>query len=172
MSLSAFHMKPCNFPNSMNHPSRSRPWQKRRGVPLAIWLEVLWNAERGRGWYEGRRGAGPAAAARALLMNRTWCRPLIFCPARGRSLSLNGGPPPLWRAPLSHHCQGRCSCITTREGAGWETAMQTRHHQMPKTQDGYADRRAFVRQSVCTGVCMFTDGGYRPPDRLNESACS
>lgn len=39
--------------------------------------------------------------------------------------------------------------------------MQTRHHQMPKTQDGYADRRAFVRQSVCLCVqgcvCLQTE---------------
>ncbi len=79
----AFTQTQCNFPNSMGRPSASPvsgPGRNGPVVPLAI----------GVGFSE-RQGEGEAAAC-VPLMNRTWCQPLIFCPARGWSLALNGGP--------------------------------------------------------------------------------
>lgn len=107
---------------------------------------------------------GPAAAACVALMNRTWCRPLIFCPARGWSLTLNGGP--LLYKELRFPTIVRAAAPAARErGQGGKHRCRPDTTRCQRHETVMQIAGPFV--CVCTGVCMFTDGGCTPPDHLN-----
>lgn len=107
---------------------------------------------------------GPAAAACVALMNRTWCRPLIFCPARGWSLALNGGP--LLYKELRFPTIVRAAAPAARErGQGGKHRCRPDTTRCQRHETVMQIAGPFV--CVCTGVCMFTDGGCTPPDHLN-----